>query len=207
MNPDHESSQCYIEDTLLLKFLITRYSEMLGMDEPRLVPVWAGLGMVALHQNRELANAFEILISSDSYTVEESLTISIDLFMLELDRLATADTADYMEKRVERRPMRPRTARKFLFWSWGEGRKMKRERDLRFYLVWELVSWLALTSDEYIKAFDERCRFSESPVEVKLEDGLQIVKAATFRRRIDNNSFLRDMLKTGTTPIDTEMSK
>ena len=204
MNPDHDSSQYYIEDTLLLKFLIVRYSEMLRSDEPKLDPVWAGLGMVALHQNRDLANAFEILISSDSYTVEESLTISIDLFLVELDRLATADTTDYLEKKIERRPLSRRTARKFLFWSWREGRKMSIKQDFRFYSVWELVSWLALTSDEYVKAFDERCRFSESPVQEKLEEGLQIVKAALFRRRIDNNSFLHDMLKTGTTPIDKE---
>ena len=46
MNSDHDSSQYYIEDTLLLKFLIIRFSEMLRSDEPRLDPVWAGLGMV-----------------------------------------------------------------------------------------------------------------------------------------------------------------
>jgi hypothetical protein len=163
--------------------------------------------MVALYQNRDLENAFKTLISSDSYTLQDVLTASTDFFLVELDRLEAADAADYVEKRVERPPLSRRTARKFLFWSWGEGRKMKRERDLRFYAVWELISWVALTSDEYIKAFDERCRFSESPVEEKLEEGLQIVKAATFKRPIDNNSFFQDMLKSGTTQIDAEISK
>lgn len=208
MTPDHDSSRYCVDDTLLLKFLIVRYSQMLGIDNPRLVPVWAGLGMVALHQNRDLENAFAILISSNSYSVEESLTISIDLFMMELDRLATADTADYVEKRVERRPLSRRTERKFLFWSWKEGRKMSlsRDKDFRFYPVWELISWLGLSSEEYLKAFDEKCRFSGSPVEVKLEEGLEVIKATIFRRKIDNNSFLQDM-PTGTTPIDMEISK
>jgi hypothetical protein len=206
MNPDHDSSQ-YFEDTLLLKFLIVRYSGILGMDEPRFGPIWKGLGLVALHQNKELANAFEILISSNSYTVEESLTISIDFFMLELDRLATADTTDYVEKRVKRHPLSRRTERKLQSWAWREGRRIKKEQDFRFYLVWELISWLALTSDEYIKEFEAKCQFSESPMEVKLENGLQIVKAATFRRKIGSASFQPDMLKTGTTQIDMEISK
>jgi len=207
MNPDHGSSRYYVDYTLLLKFLIVRYTEMLQIKEPRLVPVWAGLGMVALYQNRDLGNAFKTLISSDSYTLQDVLTASIDFFLVELDRLEAADASDYVEKRVERPPLSRRIARKFLFWSWGEGRKMKRERNLRFYAVWELVAWLALTSDEYIKEFDEKCRFSESPVEEKLEEGLQIVKAATFKRPIDNNSFFQDMLKSGTTQIDTETTK
>src|SRR5208337_5681704 len=104
MDPDQDHSQYYIEDTLLLKFLITRYTEMLGVDEPRLVPVWTGLGMVALHQNRELENAFTTLISSTSYTAEEVLTSSIDLFLAELIRLEAVDTTDYLRKPVERRP-------------------------------------------------------------------------------------------------------
>jgi len=207
MTPDHDRPGCYIEDTLLLKFLLARYSEMLGMDEPRFDPVWKGLGLVALHQNKELANAFEILISSNSYTVEESLTISIDFFMLELDRLETAETTDYPEKKVERRPLSPRTARKFLFWSWREGRKMSREKDFRFYSVWELVSWLGLSSDEYIQAFEERCRFSEFSTEKKLEQGLEVVKAAIFGRDIGTTCFEHYMLRNGTTPIDKEIQE
>jgi len=199
MDADHDSSQYYVEDILLLHFLITRFTEMLGTDKLRLVPVWAGLGLVALHQNKELERAFTILISSDSYTVEEVLTTSVDLFWVELQRLETTDNADYSEKKIERRPMSPRTVRKFLFWSWSEGRKMSKEKDFRFYAVWELISWLTLTSDEYIKAFDETCRFSESPVEEKLRDGLDVVKAAIFGRRLENNSFLADMLKSGIT--------
>ena len=201
MDPDQDCPPYCIEDTLLLKFLITRFTEMLGMDEPRLVPVWTGLGMVALHQNRELENAFDILISSKSYTAEEILTSSIDLFLAELIRLEALDTTDYLRKPVERRPLSPRTARKFLFWSWGEGRKMKRDQDLRFYLVWELVSWLALSSDEYIKAFEEKCRFLESSTEKKIEEGLEVVKAAMFKRPIENTSFQPDPLKTGITAI------
>jgi hypothetical protein len=176
------------------------------MDEPRLVPVWEGLGMVALHQNKELEQAFKTLISSPSYTVEQILTSSIDLFVAELIRLGAIDATDYPRKKVERRPMRPETARKFLYWSW-EGRKMLKEQCFEFYSIWELVSWLGLTSDEYIKEFEERCRFSAFPVEVKLEEGLEVVRAAMFRRMIDNTSFEPDMLKTGTTPIDKETTK
>lgn len=198
MSPNQNMSGYYIEDTLLLNFLITRYSEMLGTDKPRLVPVWAGLGMVALHQNRQLANAFETLISSPSYTAEEALTSSIDLFWAELHRLEAADPADYVEKKIERRLLSPRTARKFLFWAWREGRKMRKEREFRFYPIWEVVSWLGLNSDEYNIEFEKRCRFSESPMEVKLEEGLEVIKAAIFGRRIDSTSSQQDMLKTGT---------
>jgi len=200
MHSDQDSSHYYIEDTLLLHCLITRFTEMLGTEEPNLVPVWPGLGMVALHQNKELENAFKTLISSDSYTVEETLTSSVDLFLAELDRLESADAADYMGKAVECRPLSRWTTRKFLFWSWGEGRKMKREGDFRFYSVWEVVSWLAMTSDEYIKAFEERCRFSESPTEEKIKAGLNVVKAAIFKRPVDATLFEHHMLKSGTIP-------
>ena len=207
MNTDQDGPPYCIEDTLLLKFLITRFTEMLGMDEPRLVPVWEGLGMVALHQNRELEHAFKTLISSDSYTAEEILTSSIDLFLAELIRLGAIDTTDYPGKKVELRPMSPGTARKFLYWSWGEGRKMVKEQCFEFYSIWELVSWLGLTSDEYIKEFEERCRFSAFPVGVKLEEGLEVVKAAIFNRPIENTSFQPDPLKTGITRIDLEANK
>jgi hypothetical protein len=181
MNPDEGMSRYYIEDTFLLNFLVKRYAEMLQMEQPRLVSVWGGLGLVALAQNKELQNAFNILISSSSYTSEEVLTSSIDLFLAELDRLEAADTADYLEKKVERHPMSPRTARKLLYWSWTEGRKMSKEQDFKYYSIWELISWLVLTSDEEIKEFEENCRFSESPPEVKVQNGLQIVKKALWR--------------------------
>src|SRR5271157_3654474 len=186
------SGHC-IEDTLLLRFLIVRYTEMLRMDEPRLVPVWKGLGMVALHQNKESEQAFKTLISSPSYTVEQILTSSIDLFLAELDRLEAADTTDYLEKRVERRPMSPGTARKLLYWSWGEGRKMVEEEVFEFYSIWELVSWLGLSSDEYIKEFEEKCRYSKLPKEKRLEEGLEVVKAAIFKRPVDDTFFQPDM--------------
>jgi hypothetical protein len=203
MSSDQNSSRD-IEDTLLLQFLIARYAEMLQQAEPNLVPVWAGLGLVALHKNGELRNAFKILIESDSYTIEEVLTSSIDLFLAELHRLESADTIDCAEKNIERRPLTQRTARRFLIWCWGEGRKMKREQEFTFYAVWELLSWLAFTSDKYLSGFEEMCRFSDDPIEVRLRGGLEVIKAAIFRRDIGSTSFEQHMLKTGTTPNDKE---
>jgi|SRR5271157_2457997 len=178
MNPDHDSSLYYIEDTHLLKFLIKRYAEMLQMEQPRLVSVWAGLGLVGLYQNTELRNAFKTLICSDSFTEEEVLTSSLDLFLAELNRLEAADSPDYLEKQIERQPMSPKTARKLLFWCWCEGRKMSKEGNFEFYPVWELISWLGMESDEEIREFEEKCRFSESEPEEKLEQGLDVVKQA-----------------------------
>ncbi len=204
MDPDRDNPRCYVEDTLLLRFLITRYNEMIGKDEPRLDPVWKGLGLAALHQNKELKYAFETLLSS-SYTAQEVLTSSIDLFLTELHGLEATDAADYVPKKIARRPLSRRTKRKFLFWSWGEGRKMKRERDFRFYPVWELVSCLGLNADEYIKEFEKRCRFSQSSLENRLDDGLEIIKTAIFRRSIADTLFRQDLRQTGTTPKDKEI--
>ena len=195
MDPKGNTSQYYIEHRLLLEFLIIRYSEMLGTEELNLDPVMAGLGLVALHQDRELEMAFQTLISSDSYTFQEILTSSIDLFLAELNRLKSADAADYLAKEIERRPMSSGTARKLLSWSWREGRKMLRETDFRFYTIWELVSWLGLDSNkdrEYIENFDSTCRLAKFSSETSLECGLEIVKSAIFHRKIDQAS-LRDI--------------
>jgi hypothetical protein len=188
MTPDHDSSH-YIEDTLLLKFLITRYTEMLEIKEPSLVPVWSGLGLVALHQNKELRNAFETLVSPDLYTPQEALISSIDLFWAEMQRVEATDTTEYVPKKIERPPLSRKTGRRFLFWSWAEGRKMSKEKDFRFYPVWELVSWLGLNADEYINEFEKRCRFSQSSLEKRLDDGLEIIKAAIFKRSIADAFF------------------
>lgn len=182
----------YIEDTLLLRFLITRYTDMLQIKEPKLVPVWAGLGMVALRQNLELKYAFETLLSS-SYTAQEVLTSSIDLFLTELHGLEATDADDYVPRKIARRPLRERTARKFLLWSWREGRKLKEERDFRFYPIWELISRLGLNADEYINEFERRCRFSQSSLETRLDDGLEIVKTAIFKRSL-NDAIFSDQL-------------
>lgn len=194
MIPDHDSSEYYVKDTLLLKFLITRHSEMLRTDEPKIDPVWKGLGMAALHQNKELQNAFKSLISCGSYRVGEVLTSSVDLFMAELDRLEATDAADYVPKKIARHPLTPKTARQFLFWCWREGRKMRRERDVRFYPIWEVLAYLALTSDEYVEEFERRCLFSESPTETRLDDGLEIVKTAIFRRSLDDAFFSEQLI-------------
>ena len=82
---------------------------------------------------------------------------------------------------------------------------MKREQDLRFYPVWELVSRLGLNADEYINEFEKRCLFSESPTETRLDDGLEIVKTAIFRRSIADALFRQDLRETGTTPKDKEI--
>ena len=181
MNPDQDMSRYYIEDTHLLKFLIKRYAEMLRMEQRRLVSVWGGLGLVGLAQNKEFQNAFKILISSDSYTVEEVLNSSIDLFLAELNRLEAADSPEYLEKQIGRQSMSPRTARKLLSWCWREGRRISKEGNFEFYPVWELISWLGLECDEEIREFEEKCRFSESQPEAKLEQGLDIVREAIHR--------------------------
>jgi hypothetical protein len=208
MIPDQDSPGYYIEDTLLLRFLIVRYTEMLEREKPNLVPVWAGLGMAALHQNKELQNAFKTLISCGSYTDGEVLTSSMDLFLAELKRLEMAESTDYVDKRIERRPLTPKTARKFLFWSWSEGRKMRRERDFRFYPIWEVLAYLALTSDEYVEEFERRCRFSQSSLKKRLDDGLEIVKTAIFRRSLDDAFFSKQLILGRTcsksAPIDKE---
>lgn len=201
MNPNQDRSPYYIEHSLLLRFLIVRYTEMLETEKPNLAPVWAGLGMVGLRQNLELKYAFQTLFSS-SYTAQEVLTTSIDLFLTELHGLQATDSVDYVPKEIERRPLRERTARKFLFWCWSEGRKIKRERDFRFYPIWEVLAYQSLTSDEYVEEFERRCRVSQSSLETRLDDGLEIVKTAIFRRSIADALFRRGM-PTGTR-IDTE---
>ncbi|MGO9566622.1 MAG: hypothetical protein ACLP5H_03675 [Desulfomonilaceae bacterium] len=184
MTPDQDCSSYCIDDTLLLRFLIVRFTDMLGSDIQRLDPVWQGLGMVALHQNKELKSAFQTLISSDSYTYQEVLTCSINLFLVELNRLQAVDsTAEFPPKKIERRPLSPKTARGFLRWCWREGRKLERQRSFEFYPVWALILWLALQSDEEIQEFDEKCRFSSVPLEEKIDEGLNIIKEAIFKRR------------------------
>jgi hypothetical protein len=198
MDADQDLSQLCIEDTLLLRFLITRYDEILLSDEPKLDPVWAALGLAALHKNGEWRSALEVMAFSDSYTTREVLEASIDIFAAELFRLQDVNTYYDCPEKPKNGQVRSRNRRKLLFWSWREGRKMGTKRYFEYYPIWELVSWLALY-DEYLKEFEKKCRFSSFPPEEKLEEGLQIVKAAIFRRKIDNNSFLQDMLKTGTT--------
>ena len=161
--------------------------------------------MVALHQNKELENAFKTLISSDSYTAREVVTSSVDLFLTELARLETADGADYVGKQIERHPLNRWTTRKFLTWVWREGRKMSKERDFRFYAVWELLSWLAI-SDEYIKSFEDRCRFSESSPEKKTREGLNVIKAAIFKRPLEDTLF-EHYMPTGATQNDRETNQ
>ena len=180
-----EDSTYYIEDSLLLKFLITRYSEMLQSEKPHLSPVWKGLGLVGLYQNRELGNAFKNLISSDSYTVAEALESSIDLFLGELNRLEAVDTQDYVDKKGEPRPLGQRHVKKLLYWSWRENIRMRREKDFEFYPIWELISWRAMEFDEGLAEFEETCRFSESPPEEKLQNGVDIVRIA-LRRAMGN---------------------
>ena len=183
-----EDATYYIEDSLLLKFLITRYSEMLQSDRPNISPVWKGLGLVGLCQNRELGNAFKTLISSDSYTVEEALESSIDLFLGELSRLEAVDTGEYVEKKCESSPIGQRHVKKLLYWSWRENIRMRREKDFEFYPIWELISWRAMEFDAGLAEFEETCRFSESPPEVKLQNGVDIVRIA-LRRSMGNRRF------------------
>ena len=183
-----EDAIYYIEDTLLLKFLIKRYAEMGQSDKPNISPVWKGLGLVGLCQNRELSNAFKTLISSDSYTVAEALESSIDLFLGELNRLEAADAPDYVDKKSVPRPTGQRHARKLLYWSWRENIRMRREKDFEFYPIWELISWRAMEFDEGLAEFQEKCLFSESPPEVKLQNGVDIVRTA-LRRAMGNRRF------------------
>jgi len=64
---------------------------------------------------------------------------------------------------------------------------MFKEGNFEFYPIWELISWLALECDEEIREFEEKCRFSESQPEEKLEHGLEVVKQA-LRRYMHNGN-------------------
>ncbi len=115
MTPTEGASPYYIEDRLLLRFLIKRYTEMGQTNNPNLSPVWRGLGLVGLHKNGELKNAFEILISSESYTVKEVLETSLDLFMAELSRLQGANTYYECPEKPKSRPFNTRKTSKLLY--------------------------------------------------------------------------------------------
>jgi hypothetical protein len=183
------SPTCCIEDTLLLEFCITRYDEILKGDQPRIGEVWTGLGLVALHQNKELLTAYKHLISSDSYMVKEILITSIDLFLSELHRLRSVEPSEYVAKEIQRTPLSRRVATKFRLWAWREGGNMTIEQGfLKFYPIWELVSWLGLGPYEQLRDFESNVMFSDLPLLERLERGLDIVVDSFKRRRsIDEN--------------------
>jgi hypothetical protein len=183
MEPITNPSSYYIEDTLLLEFLITRYDEILKQDQQRIGEVWTGLGLVALHQNKELLTAYKHLISSDSYMVKEILITSIDLFLSELHRLRSVEPSEYVEKEIQRTPLNRRAATKFRLWSWREGRNMTIEQEcLKYYPIWELVSWLGLGQYEQLTDFETNVMFSDLPLLERLERGVDIV-IESFKRR------------------------
>ena len=198
MDADSGTFEYCIEHRLLLEFLIIRYSEMPGTDGTRLDPIWAGLGLVALNQNKELQRGFEILISSGSYSIMEIIASSIDLFLAEWHRVERATSTGYLEKKIECDSLSLKTAKQFLSWSWREGRVMHKSKNVRFYMVWEVITWIGLSSNidpEYVKEFDSICRSSTFPIETRLEYGLEIVKSGIFHRGIDKES-LQDVINT-----------
>ncbi|MGO9570402.1 MAG: hypothetical protein ACLP5H_22955 [Desulfomonilaceae bacterium] len=174
-----------LQSSLLLQFLIKRFSEALSSDSPKVPFLLQGMGLAGLGGDEELLLNYKGLLASSILPPKEIIRRSVELFQVALARDPdTSSFQDSREQTEEDRPLNEKASRHVMMVALREAKIMIEQSDYRHSKIVEMLGWIGLQIDpEWLAEFEQvRSSFADDPEEM-IERGRDILRDALFRRR------------------------
>jgi hypothetical protein len=174
-----------IEPSLILKFLIKRFNEVLASGHSKVPFLLQGLGLVGLAGDEESLANYKGMLSSPHFPPIEIIRRAVEIFQIALK--ADPDNASSerpREQTEDGHALDEKASRHVMMVALREGRQMLQEHDVRFVRIFEMLGWISLQGDpEWLAEFEQvRSSFPGDP-EGLIEAGRDILREALFRRK------------------------
>jgi hypothetical protein len=175
-----------IEPSLILKFLIKRFNEVLASGHSKVPFLLQGLALAGLAGEEELVANYKGVLSSPHLPPIEIIRRAVEIFQLALK----ADPDSHCPQRPadddeEDHEPDEKYCRQIMMNAIREGRQMLEEGDdcFPYVQVFVMLGWIALSRDPLRQVeFEAACNsFADDPQGL-LKAGMEILKDAFFRR-------------------------
>jgi len=133
-----------IEPTLLLRYLIGRYDELLQTDNPRIPFVLGGLSLSGVAHDEESQAELQRILYPTTYPDHALLNRCKDVFLRTLDRTKEGQTRERSGDDGRLPSLDERTCRQILLTALREGRRMIADDSYEYAKVVESTGWIAL---------------------------------------------------------------
>ena len=180
-----ESGGPEIQPSVILKFMIKRWTEIAQTDHPKVPLVLQGLALSGLAGDVRLFNEYENTLSSTHLDPGEMIRRAVEIFHRALEGDPDNRPSQQPPPQEAERDSRPNVMiwKRVLMTALREGKIMEEQSDYRFVQVFEVLAWIGLAYDsERLAQFEEvRTSLKDDPEEM-VKRARDILRDALFRR-------------------------
>jgi hypothetical protein len=170
-----------IEPTLLLKYLIKRYGELLESDHPRIPFVLGGLSLSGVAHDKESEAELQRALYPTTYPDHALLNRCKDVLTRTLDRTKQEQTPRHSGDDRGLPSLDERACRQMLISALREGKKMVAAEDYEFAQIIRILGWISLQC--YPKRLTEfEDAWLEQAPEQATRRAVEVLRSAFSRR-------------------------
>jgi len=171
-----------LEPTLLLRYLIQRYDELLESDNPRINLTLGGLSLSGVAHDGESEAELQRILYPATHPDHDVLNRCKDIFLRTLDRTKPEQTPRLGHG--GRLPsLDERTCRQILVTALREGKRMIADENYEYAKIIESIGWIALRCyPRRLKEFENAWKTSQDDLGGATRRAVEILRTA-FRRR------------------------
>jgi hypothetical protein len=133
-----------IEPTLLLRYLVKRYDELLESDNPRINLTLGGLSLTGVARDEEAEKELNYLLYPASHPDHTLLTRCKEIFLRTLDRTKPEETPRLSGDGARLPSLDEGTCRQILLTALREGKRMIADDNYEYAKIIESTGWIAL---------------------------------------------------------------
>jgi hypothetical protein len=172
-----------LQSSLLLNFLVKRFSEGLTSDSPKVPFLLQGLGLVGLATDEDLLANYKGLLASPILPPAEIFRRAVEIFHFALQRDPDNRSSQGLTDRSdEDHEPDEKLSKRIIMNALREGKIMAEQSDYRYVQVFVVLGWGGLQCDqERLSQFERILQsFADDPEEL-VRRGRDVLKDALFR--------------------------
>ena len=170
-----------IEPTLLLRYLVKRYDELLESDNPRINLTLGGLSLTGVARDEEAEKELNYLLYPASHPDHTLLTRCREIFLRTLDRTKPEETPRLSGEGGRLPSLDERASRQMLISAIREGKKMVATEDYEFVQIIRILGWISLQCYPRRLAEFEDAWFEQDPRDA-IRRAVEVLRTAFSRR-------------------------
>ena len=172
-----------IEPTLLLRYLVKRYDDLLESDHPRINLTLGGLSLTGVARDEEAEKELNYLLYPASHPDHTLLTRCKEIFLRTLDRTKEGQTPRLSGDDRGLPSLDERTCRQILLTALREGKRMIADDNYEYAKIIESIGWIALRCyPRRLKEFEDAWKTSQGDLGGATRRAVEILRTA-FRQR------------------------
>jgi len=179
-----------MENTLMLRYLLKRYDEMLESDDPKISTIFGAISVASVGLDKESETELRRILFPLFYPDHALLQRCRDILLQTLERIEAEELPERLPSSADDLYLDERDCRKVLVMALREGKRMISEDNFEFAKVLESIGWIALQRyPRRLNEFGEAWKSCQDDPKEATEKAVKILRSAFIRRDEEELSF------------------